>query len=88
MLKRIVLASVFVAAFGMAGLGIGKKAMAWHCDDGYSYGYPAYYSYYAPRTVYYRSYPAYYRGFYGGDRHRHHGHHHHGRSGVSVSFGF
>jgi hypothetical protein len=95
MVKRTLLAFTFIAAVGIASLGIGNKAMAWSdCGSGpYVAAYP--YSYYAtygagwgPRVAYYptavpvvRTYPAY----YGHDHHRHHGHHH---DGVRISFGF
>jgi hypothetical protein len=94
MFRRVFLAFTFVAALGAAGLGMNSKATAGHgCYDdfGYSYRYPAYYSYYGygPRLAYYPSHRAYY-GDFDGHRHgyhHHHGHHHHDH-GVRISFGF
>ena len=95
MFKRMFLAIAFIAALSAGGLGMSSKAVAWHCDDDYGYGYraayyPSYYGYggygYAPRASYYRSYPVYYRN-YGYDGHHHH-HHDHDRSHVTFSFGF
>jgi len=98
MVKRFVIASAFVFVVGVASLGVGSKAMAWHdCGNNYvaaypPYAYPAYPAYgagWGPRVAYYpaavpvRTYPVYYgRGY---DRHRHHDRH---RDGVSISFGF
>jgi hypothetical protein len=94
MFKRVLLAFTFVAALGEAGLGMGSKAMAWHCND-YGYGYrtyyPSYYSYdYGPSVSYYRSYPTYYGHYDRGHHHHHHHHGHHGHhhGGLRVSFGF
>ena len=89
MFKRILLAFMFVVAFGAASVGMSNKAMAYGCDYG-GYGYRA--AYYPPVYASYRSYgyggpvayPNYYPGsyapaypvYYGGG-HRHHRHHHH-----------
>jgi hypothetical protein len=94
MVKRSLLAFTFIAAVGIASLGIGTKAMAWsNCGSSpyaAAYPYPYYASYgagWGPRVAYYpsvpvvRSYPVY----YGHDHHRHHDHHH---NGVRISFGF
>src|SRR5439155_25455313 len=83
MLKRVLLATTFIAALGGASLGMSNKASAWHdCDDDYryTYAYPAYASY-GPRVVYYpelpvRTYPVYYSGFGDDYRYSHHHDHH------------
>lgn len=96
MLKRILLASTFVAALGAAGLGISNTALARHgCYDDYGwYGhrtyYPAYYDY-SPGFSYYRSFGHRHfhdRHHHHRHRHHHHGHHHHGHGGVHFSIGF
>ena len=94
MLRRIILALTFVAALGVAGLGMSNTADAWHsCHRGYYGGYGGYSSaYYGGYPYVYRaSYwprhstfygpPAYYGGHYGG-------HGHYGHSGVHFSIGF
>jgi hypothetical protein len=96
MVKRVLLLWTFIAAVGVAAIGIGNKAMAWSdCGSpyvaAYPYPYTAYYATYgagwAPRVAYYPTYPARsYPVFYGRDYHRHHNHHHH--DGVRISFGF
>ena len=91
MLRRIVLAITFVAALGVAGLGMSKSADAWGgCHRGYGGGYySGYHSGYYPH-VYRSSYwprhstfygPPVYYGGYG-----HYGHY--GHDGVSLSIGF
>ena len=91
MLKRVVLALVFVGALGAAGAGLADKAEAhggcYHGGYGYGGGYRAYYpdyGWYAPRYTYYRGGPHRvhrYRGFP-------HGHNHRDSGGVYFSIGF
>jgi hypothetical protein len=96
MVKRVLLVFTFIAAVGVASLGIGSKAMAWSdCGGSYATAYPyPYTSFYAtygagwgPRIAYYPSVPVVrsYPVFYGHDHHHHHDHHH---DGVRISFGF
>jgi hypothetical protein len=89
MLRRIILALTFVAALGVAGLGMSKTADAWHsCNRGYYGGYGGYSSAYYGGNPYDYS-PRYwprYSTFYGAPVYYGHRHHHH--SGVHFSFGF
>jgi hypothetical protein len=91
MFRRMMLALTFVAALGVAGLGMSKTADAWGgCHrggyyggyGGYDGGYGAYYAPYGYRTSYFPRYGAYYDGYYGYyPRYHRHG-------GVSFSVGF
>jgi hypothetical protein len=91
MVKRVLLALTFVAALGVAGLGISNTAEAGHgCNRGGGGGYyGAYYApapYYGPRVVR-RSYyaqPAYYGPSSGYFNYGRYGR----RGGYSFSIGF
>ena len=95
MVKRGLLALLFVAAVGFASVALTSTAQAGHgCGYG-GYGYRSYYpSYspyfvdYGPRVSYYRSYG--HRGHHGHrGRHGHYGHHgHHDYGHAHFSFGF
>jgi hypothetical protein len=61
MVKRILLALTFIAAFSIVSLSLPDQAQAWR---GYYYGRP-YAAYYAPAPVYYAPTVVPYRAFYG-----------------------
>jgi hypothetical protein len=92
MVRRILLALTFVAAFGAAGLGLSNTAEAHGgCGRGGGGGgyYGAYYGpapYYGPpvRRVYYAPAPAYYGPGPGYINYGHYGRH----SAFSISLGF
>lgn len=95
MLKRTLLALMFVAGLATVGFGLSGSAQAGHgCGYGGGYGYRSYYpgaAYYGqgfgPRVVYPRAsyYRVYDRGYYD---HHHHDRYYRGGSGVSISIGF
>jgi hypothetical protein len=100
MVKRILLALTFIAAFSMVGLSLPNQAQAWR--GGYYYGRP-YGAYYAPRAVYYGPTVVPYRAYYAprvvrpyyypapvyyGNPYSGYPDYYYGSPGVSVSVGF
>ena len=97
MFKRILLALTFVAALGVAGLGMSNSADAYggcHRSSYYGGGYGGYapygYGYGGPRhSMYYGGgYGGGYGGYHGYPSRGYYGHRGHGHSGISFSFGF